>query len=310
MNLREDAAVDVLEHGPYYKLVDGEAVEISFDSTGVLKHGSHNQKDHAGKTGTAITPPNPAKGEDQSVTYRGLYVEVAVPRFDGTGRDDARIQAHPQAMKEAGEAFGYWNDNYSIRVASAHMMGLQGGFSPKGEIGEKYVNAFLRGEVKNAADLDPFDADKATTKIRHAVTLMDATAKGAPQPTLYRGVRLKEDDPRLSAKVGDEFEMPVSAFATGRADAEAFASTGSVSGIGPSAQNSNPVLIEVRSGSRGFRTGDLPNGGEVLTQGRFRVVEDITDEDFPARLGGGKIRRLALEQVARYDIMSGQWIES
>jgi hypothetical protein len=51
MNLREEAAVDVLEHGPYYKLVDGEAVEISFDSTGVLKHGSHDQSSHGRRGG-------------------------------------------------------------------------------------------------------------------------------------------------------------------------------------------------------------------------------------------------------------------
>lgn len=280
--------------------------------TPVLKHPGHgDQKVHGRKGGgTKVSPPNPKTGEEQHVMYEGLYVPVMIPTFDGSSVDNYRIEKYPERVAEAAEAFGYWEHNYGIRIASAKMMGLESGFSPKGDVGSKEVSRFLRGEIKDPDTMDTLGVMRSQWGVQNAVVLMDSTAHGAEQPTLYRGIRLKEGDPRLTAKVGDEFEMPVSAFATARQDAEAYAGRVSVSGVEPSKEHSRPVLIEVKAGARGVVAGDLPTGSEVLSQGRFRVAEEMVTESFPSALGGDSISRLVLEQVARYDVMRGEWVDN
>jgi hypothetical protein len=206
----------------------------------------------------------------------------------------------------AGNDFAYWDSNYATRVVSARIMGLEGGFSPRGEGGPPEVSQFLRGE-RSVDTLSAGDRLRAQNHVQNAVTLIDAAGNGKKQKQLYRGLRLRDDDPRLSAKVGDEFEMPVSAFATQRDEALAFTRRGPIAGQFPARENSRAMLIDVVPGARGHSTGPIsdPRGEEVLVQGRFRVVakprrqSDIYENVF---------ERLTLKQVAHYDIVTGGWV--
>ena len=69
MNLNErNEVMDELEHGPYYKLVNGEAIEITFDSSVVSKHGRHDQSSH-GRGSSRSVSSEAASRARQDVDY-------------------------------------------------------------------------------------------------------------------------------------------------------------------------------------------------------------------------------------------------
>lgn len=286
----------------------------------VLKHPGHgDQKVHGRRGGAAdganggmkVSPGNPKLGEEQNIDYDGLYVPLAIPVLDGSAVDTTRIAQYPQEVAQASEEFAHWEGNYATRTASARMMGLETTARGAGLL-DGGVESFLAGKTK-VDDLDIADQIQAQNRVRHAATLMDAAANGAKQPSLYRGIRLQEGDPLLSAKVGDVIEMPISAFSTGRYDAEAFTTTGRIGDQRPGEGFSRRVLIDVEPGARGQATNSMGPGlgTEVVVQGRFRVVatpapevSSIRDPNEP----GATMQRLTLQQVGHYDVMAGEWV--
>lgn len=290
-------------------------VVVLGDQEPVVKHlpGQHDQQSHGrkGGSGMRINPGDPSKGEEQHIEYDGLYVPTGIPVLDGSSVDNSRIDNYRPLINAASSEFAYWDGNYATRVVSARIMGIEGGFKPRGEgAGNEAVEEFLAGR-RSESTLDPFQRPVAQDRIRSAVMLLDAAGNGKERQQLWRGIRLRDGDPRLSAKVGDEFEMPVTAFATLRADAEPFASQSVIGGLFPHKEHSRPLLIDVEAGARGHSTGplDTPGGEEILVQGRFRVVAVPEPERLSReRLGGDYTERLTLRQVAHYDVISGEWV--
>ena len=263
----------------------------------VLKHGNHNQKDHAGKGGASDTARNGMQLENNTITYGTL--EATIPDRESSSFD----YQHKLAM--AGEQFKYWSGNFATRVASAQMMDIQGGFTARGVVGDEgYVHGALRNPSKTAG-LDRRDRIEAETTVIQTAMLMDSSTERLPTGTvLYRGVRLDPKDPRLSVQVGDEFEMPLSAFATGRRIPNDFMQEGS--GL------REPVMITVKGSPRGHDNGRIGLGGEdgreVVTQGRFRVTEPPVRTPVLALAPDGESSlNITLEQVAFYDIREGEW---
>ena len=261
----------------------------------VLKHGSHNQKDHAGKgrsgTGGRIVDDEIHVGE----------LKAYLPGSDGEWKQD---------LNEVSEAFARWGVNYDTRIASATIMGLEGGFSPRG-VGnpspfDQNVESILRNPNKTNIDLAPvFVQQNAQVVFKDTALLMDASTKSLPAGTsLYRGARILSDDPRLSARAGDEFEMPLSAFATRPRIPNDFARGRS---LAPGDQMSQGlrtgVIFTVEPGARGHVTQRLGDGvgEEVLAQGRFRVKDRKVNE--------GMVE-ITLEQVSYYDVRTGGWVDA
>lgn len=279
----------------------------------VVKHGSHDQSSHgnwatgSGAGGMKVNPGNPKMGEEQNIDYDGLYVPLGIPVFDGSAVDTARIAQYEQEMSQASDDFGHWDGNFATRTASARMMGMEVSARGAGLL-DKDVESFLTGKT-GVADLDILDHNVVQSHVRHAAMLTDAAANGATQPALYRGIRLQEGDPLLSAKVGDVIEMPISAFSTGRNDAEAFTTSGRIGDQRPSERFSQRVLMDVEPGARGKATTSMGPGlgTEVVVQGRFRVTATPAPQASSME-PGATMKRLTLQQVGHYDVMSGEWV--
>lgn len=281
----------------------------------VLKYDPSQPRAADGKWSTSGGSSSGLKVVDGKIGYNGL--EARVPLVGVSPNDEVawRSEAETwQALRAvAGEDWCYWNGNYPMRVASARIMGIEGGFAARGEgrgTGtDLQVEAVLRGDVPGSAVFGA-GRGRAEARLSKTAVLMDASTSrvGDGQP-LYRGIRLADGDPRLSAKPGDEFVMPLSSFATRPALAQQFLSGAEVAGETSSSDRANPVLITVRPGARGARNGELdPNpvlglGEEVVSQGRYRVVENMPTL-------GGSTRNLILEHVAYYDIATGTWVDN
>ena len=261
----------------------------------VLKHGSHNQKDHAGKGRTGKT----GRIVDDEIQVGDL--KAYLPGSEGEWKQD---------LDGVSQAFVQWGVNYETRLSSATIMGLEGGFSPRGA-GEpspfdQNVESILRNPNKTNIELAPvFVQQKAQAVFKDTTLLMDASTNPLPAGTkLHRGARLLSDDPRLSAKTGDEFEMPLSAFATQPRLPNDFARGRS---LAPGDQRSQGlrtgVIFTVEPGARGHVTQSLGDGvgSEVLAQGRFRVKDRKVNE--------GMVE-ITLEQVSYYDVRAGDWADA
>jgi hypothetical protein len=211
-----------------------------------------------------------------------------------------------QAYVGAGR-FIFWENNYATRAVSANMMGLpQSRARGAGGLSEGAAEMIRTGKYGNTGT---FDEEAARPLIREGAAMLVATAKERWPDPLHRGIALKPDDPRLSAQSGDEFTMPISAFATRRQTAEDFA-TGALPGPeGESRGNRTPVLLTVQSGARAYATKnrDEDNGEEVVTQGRFRVERNTTTKH---GITGEPMRLIVLRQTAYYDATFGEWVEA
>lgn len=261
----------------------------------VLKHGNHNQKDHAGKGQAGKT--GRIVGDEVHVGDLQTYL----PGSEEEWQED---------LDDVSEAFARWGVNYDTRVASATIMGLEGGFSPRG-VGEptpfdQNVESILRNPSKTNIELAPVTVQQgAQVVFKDTTLLMDASTKPLPANTkLHRGARLLSDDPRLSANTGDEFEMPLSAFATQPRLPNDFARGRSLAPGDQRAQGVRTgVIFTVEPGARGHVTQRLGDGvgSEVLAQGRFRVKN--------RKVNDGMVE-ITLEQVSYYDVRTGDWSDA
>lgn len=268
----------------------------------VLKHlgGKHDQKTHAGGGGGS-TKTGKIVGDEVHVGDLQTYL----PGSEGEWKQD---------LDEVSEAFAQWGVNYDTRVASATIMGLEGGFSPRGsgdegitsDIVQQNIESILRNPSQTNIELaPPIVQQSAEVIFKDTTLLMDASTSPLPaNTTLHRGARLLTDDPRLSANAGDEFEMPLSAFATEPVLPRAFARGASLApGDNRSQGLRTGVMFKVEPGARGHVTQRLGDGvgEEVLAQGRFRVKDrKINDGMF----------EITLEQVSYYDVRTGDWSDA
>jgi hypothetical protein len=235
--------------------------------TPVLKHPGHpDQKVHAG--GRSGMPG--MKLENGRLQY-GEF-NVGLPDTPG---DEWR-------RKEESEiSFRQWGGNHNIRVASARMMGITEGFSPKGGRGEEI----------------------SLTDVSNSLYILEGSKRDLGSTKLYRGIRLVDGDPRLTAKRGDEFEMPLSAFAANPELPRRFARGASGTTVSGSDKPRTSVMITTRGPIRGHES-LVPSdfkGGEIIVQGRFRVANNKKTEDGV---------NLTLEQTAYYDISLGEWVDN
>ena len=154
----------------------------------VLKHGNHNQKDHAGKGGASDTARNGMQLKNNTITYGTL--EATIP-----DRESSSFE-YQHKLEMAREQFKYWSGNFATRVASAQMMDIQGRFTARGVVGDEgYVHGALRNPSKTAG-LDRRDRIQAETTVIQTAMLMDSSTERLPTGTvLYRGVRLDPKDP-------------------------------------------------------------------------------------------------------------------
>jgi len=213
-----------------------------------------------------------------------------------------------QALDEASLEFAQWGFNYEVRIASHTIMGLDGEINPRGageltsDSNEATERILRNPSEATLAGESMLVSQNAQTIFSETALLMDASTKTLPEGTkLYRGVRLLSDDPRLSAAAGDDFEIPISAFATERDMPERFARGGSLApGDSRSVGLRTSVMFTVEPGARGHTTRKLSesDGDEVVAQGRFRVKE---------RTVRNGMVEITLEQVAYYDIREGRW---
>lgn len=260
----------------------------------VLKHGSHNQKDHAGK-GTS-------KG--------GRIVDDEIHVGDMQTYLPSSGAEWKQDLDDISEAFGTWGTNYDVRLASATLMGLEGTFSPRGagepSVFTENLDMIVRNPSAINLELAPLLVQQRAQAIfKDTTLLMDASTKPLPAgQKLHRGVRLRSDDPRLTANTGDEFEMPLSAFATDRALPNDFARGRYLApGDDRSQGLRTSVMFTVESGARGHVTSSLggSKGDEVVAQGRFRVTGRTVNE--------GMVE-ITMEQVSYYDVRVGDWADA
>jgi hypothetical protein len=259
----------------------------------VLKHGNHNQKDHAGKGRT--------RAASQIVNDE---IKVGDLRAYLPGSEEEM----QQTLDAVSEDFARWGTNYNVRVASHTIMGLEGEIKPRG-VGDvtdsinEGTERILRNPSESVISAEPIlVTQNAQVVFSETALLMDASTTPLPEGTrLYRGVRLLSDDPRLSASAGDDFEIPLSAFATEKDTPERFARGMTLApGDSQSVGLRTSVIFTVETGARGHVTQSLGymQGDEVVAQGRFRV-KDRTVRD-------GMVE-ISLEQVAYYDIREGAW---
>lgn len=262
----------------------------------VLKHlgGKHDQKTHAGGGGGS-TKTGKIVGDEVHVGDLQTYL----PGSEGEWKQD---------LDAVSQAFEQWGVNYETRLSSATIMGLEGGFSPRGQLAgyESDVDRILKNPTTATIESVSITyRQSAEAAFKDTTLLMDASTRPLPEGTrLYRGARLLSDDPRRSANVGDEFEMPLSAFATERTLPESFARGGSLApGDSASQGLRTSVLFTVESGARGHVTRPLQpgNGDEVVAQGRFRVKD--------RKINDG-MTEITLEQVSYYDVRTGDWSDA
>lgn len=262
----------------------------------VLKHlgGKHDQKTHAGGGGGS-TKTGKIVGDEVHVGDLQTYL----PGSEGEWQQD---------LDAVSQAFEQWGVNYETRLSSATIMGLEGGFSPRGQLAgyESDVDRILKNPTTATIEsVSVTSRQSAEAAFKDTTLLMDASTRPLPEGTrLYRGARLLSDDPRRSANVGDEFEMPLSAFATERTLPEIFARGGSVApGDSASQGLRTSVLFTVEGASRGHVTRSLraSPGDEVVAQGRFRVKDRKINDT---------ITEITLEQVSYYDVRTGGWSDA
>ena len=235
--------------------------------TPVLKHPGHpDQKVHAGGRGGM---PG-MKLENGRMQYDEF--DIGLPDTPG---DNWRRR------EEAEISFRQWGGNHNIRVASARMMGITEGFSPNGG----------RCEEISISDAS------------NALYILEGSKRDLGSTKLYRGIRLLDGDPRLTAKRGDEFEMPLSAFSANAELPRRFARGASGTTVSSSDKPRTSVMITTRGPIRGHES-LVPSdfkGGEIIAQGRFRVASNRKTEDGVS---------LTLEQTSYYDVSIGEWVDN
>lgn len=264
----------------------------------VVKHllGQHDQKTHGGGAGEARTG---MRIDGDEIQYGTMSVYMPGSDYD-----------RGQELQAADSDWRMWGGNYEMRTASARMMGITSGFDARGKQNSGYdpVGEILRDP--RTAEVFGIDAQlDAQPAIRRAALLMEESTQPLNfNGSVYRGLRLLKDDPRLTCEAGDEFEMPLSSFATSRRLPNDFASGLTAPGESPSSSaraERSPVMLTVKTPARGHVTGSIgspDSGHEVVMQGRFRVVERSQSPE-------GRTE-ITLEQVAYYDIRLGEWADA